>query len=165
MFNIAVNHYINLGIFKIIYGRVKLSMEKVLCYVAGEAKGNPGPGAFGVRVTSEAGEMLAEVGQGIGNASAHFATYNGVMVGLQTLVELFGDKTITVSVELSLDNDLVKKQLNAESPLNDPGLVPMFIEIHNMRVTNFPNLNISLVAVDENKAAQALVKEVLDGKA
>jgi ribonuclease HI len=147
-----------------IYGTVKLSMEKVLCYVAGEAKGNPGPGAFGVYITDEAGKMLAEVGQGIGNASTNFATYNGVMVGMQTLIELFGDKISSTSIELCLDNELVKKQLNAESPLNDPGLVPMFIEIHNMQVVSFSNLIITLIERNKNTVAFELVNEVLDGK-
>ncbi len=140
-------------------------MEKVLCYVAGDARGNPGPGAFGVCVTDEAGNILAEESRGIGNASANFATYNGVMVGLQTVTELFGDKTSTMAVELCLDNELVKKQLNAESPLNDPGLVPMFIEIHNMKVGSFPNFTITLVDKGKNSAALQLVKEVLDEKA
>lgn len=140
-------------------------MEKVLCFVGGDAKGNPGPGAFGVLITDEAGQMLAEVGRGIGNASANFATYHGVMVGLQTLVELFGEKTNTLSIELCLDNELVKKQLNAESPLHDPGLVPMFIEIHNMTVVSFPNLTILLVASEKNAGARGLVKAILDGQA
>ncbi|MBY0537950.1 reverse transcriptase-like protein [Patescibacteria group bacterium] len=140
-------------------------MQKVLCSVAGDAKGNPGPGAFGVCVTNEGGEMIAEVAREIGNASADFATYNGVMVGLQTLVELYDTKTTAMSVELCLDNELVKKQLNAELPLHDPGLVPMFMEIHNNRVTAFPNLTIILVTADKNASAQQLVKEVLDAKA
>lgn len=138
-------------------------MQKVLCFVAGGAKGNPGPGAFGVYITNEAGEMLAEIGRGIGNASENFATYNGVMVGLQTLIELFGDKTNSLSVELCLDNELVKKQLNAESPLNDPGLVPMFVEVHNMRVVSFPKVFLTNVIPEENKIARELMNAVLDG--
>lgn len=140
-------------------------MQKVICSVAGDARGNPGPGAFGVFITSDAGEkILAEVGRGIGNSSADFATYNGVMVGLQTICALFNDETHTILVELQLNNELVKKQLNAELPLNDPGLVPMFIEIHNMRVTSFPQLMILLITADKNTIAQQLVKEVLDGQ-
>jgi ribonuclease HI len=140
-------------------------MQTILCFVAGGALANPGPGAFGVQITNEAGEMLVEVGRGIGNANDNFATYNGVMVGLQTLIELFADKTSILSIELCLDNELVKKQLNAELPLTDPGLVPMFMEIHNMRVTAFPNLIITLVATDKNTVARHLVKQALDGKA
>lgn len=140
-------------------------MQKVICSVSGGAKGNPGPGAFGVQITNEAGEMLAEVGREIGNASDSFAVYYGVMAGMQTLSELFGKETSSLSFELCLDNELVKKQLNDQSPLNDPGLVPMFMEIHNMRVTDFPNVTFTLVTVDKNKTASGLVTELLDGKA
>lgn len=138
-------------------------MEKVRCFVVGDAKGNPGPGAFGVQIIDESGKILAEVGRGIGNASDSFATYYGVMVALQTIIELFGTSTSALSVELCLDNEIVKKQLHDESPLTDPGLVPMYIEIHNMKVVSFPNFTTTLVAKEQNTAARQLVMEVLDG--
>jgi ribonuclease HI len=145
------------------YGTVELSMKRVLCSVAGRADGHPGPAAFGVAVVDDAGNMVAEIGRSIGNATADFAAYYAVMAGLQTLVEQFGSGTNDMTVELSLDNELVKKQLNAELPITDPGLVPMFIEIHNTQIVSFPNLSWVLISSDNNSVARLLVNEVLDG--
>ena len=139
-------------------------MNTVVCHVGGKARGNPGLSAIGVRITDLNGVLVSELSKTIGNATNNFAEYNAVMVGLQTLQSLYGSETQTMEFELQLSNEVVQKQLNAESTINDPGLVPMFIEIHNMRVAYFPQLTITLVSEDQNKDMLRLVIEVLDGK-
>jgi ribonuclease HI len=139
-------------------------MEKVICYTDGGARGNPGPAGIGVYITDEAGKLLAEVKQAIGNATNNFAEYNAVMFALQTLKAKYGKKTKTMKFEIRLDSELVKKQLNGEYQIKEPGLVPMFIEIHNLRVANFPHLILTHVPRAQNKEADRLVNEALDGK-
>ena len=82
--------------------------------------------------------------------------------GLQIAKELFGKKTNEIQFEIKLDSELVKKQLNSEYQINEPGLVPHFIEIHNMRVASFPNLTFTHISRELNKEADRLVNEVLD---
>jgi len=139
-------------------------MQKIICYTDGGARGNPGPAAIGVFIVSDSGEIITEVKQAIGNATNNFAEYNGVMVGLQTLKQIYGKATKTMEFEIRLDSELVKKQLNAEYQIKEPGLVPMFIEIHNLRVANFPHLTFIHVPRAQNKEADRLVNEALDGK-
>jgi len=139
-------------------------MEKVICYTDGGARGNPGPAGIGVYITDESGKMLAQAKQAIGNATNNFAEYNAVMLGLQTLKAKYGKKTKTTHFEIRLDSELVKKQLNGEYQIKEPGLVPMFIEIHNMRVSSFPHLTLTHVPRVQNKEADRLVNEALDGK-
>lgn len=107
--------------------------------------------------------MLKEVQQTIGNASTNFAEYYAVMVGLQTLQTMYGEETRNLDLELRVSSEYVKKHLNNESTISDPGLVPMFIEIHNRRVESFPRLVVTQVTAEENKEAQELVNCVLDG--
>ncbi len=137
-------------------------MKRIICYTTGVSTGNPGPGAIGVYITDEMGVMLQEEAQTIGNTTNIFAAYYSVMAGLQTLRTMFGDKTSLLEIEMRLDSELVKKQLNAEVQITEPGLVPMFIEIHNMRVASFPHLKVVLIASEENQEAERLVKEALD---
>ncbi len=139
-------------------------MEKVICYTDGGARGNPGPAGIGVYITDEAGKVIAQVKQAIGNSTNNFAEYNAVMVGLQTLKAKYGSRTKTMHFEIRLDSELVKKQLNSEYQIKEPGLVPMFIEIHNLRVSSFPNLTLTHVPRAQNKEADRLVNEALDGK-
>lgn len=139
-------------------------MEKIICYTDGGARGNPGPAAIGVYITDEAGAVLGEVGQAIGNSTNNYAEYHAVMIGLETVKQLLGEETKNTMVEIRLDSELVKKQLNAEYQIKEPGLVPLFIAIHNLRVSSFPNLTLTQIPREENAEADRLVNEVLDGK-
>ena len=139
-------------------------MEKIIAYTSGEARGNPGPSAAGVYITDSAGLLLNEAKQSLGNANANFAKYYGVMLALQTLKETYSEESKEMQFEICLDSELVKKQLSAEAPINEPGLVPMFVEIHNMQVESFPNISFILISKEENKEAIRLVSEALEGK-
>jgi ribonuclease HI len=139
-------------------------MKRVICYTDGGARGNPGPAAIGVYITDEAGVMMSEVGQTIGNSTNNFAEYQAVLVALQTLRVMLGDETAITDIEIRLDSELVKKQLNAEYQIKEPGFVPMFIEIHNMRVSSFPHLTFTHIPREENSEADRLVNEALDIK-
>jgi len=139
-------------------------METIITYTEGSARGNPGPSAVGVYITKSNGEVVHEVKKAIGNATNNFAEYYAVMLALQTLKQMYGDETAELHFEIRLCSELVKKQLNSEYQINEPGLIPMFIEIHNMRVSSFPNLAFTHVSREQNKEADRLVNEALDGK-
>lgn len=139
-------------------------MEKLIVYTDGGARGNPGPAAIGVYVTDGVGEFVLESKEAIGNSANNFAEYQGVLSALQLLKSEYGAATKTMAIELRMDSELVKKQLNHEYQVKEPGLVPMFIEIHNLRVAAFPNLVLTHIPRAENKEADRLVNEALDGK-
>ena len=137
-------------------------MKKVTIYTDGGARGNPGPAAIGVHIVDETGKVLKEVAKTIGNATNNFAEYQAVAEGLKTVKAMFGGRTKEMEFELKLDSELVKKQLNGEYQIKDAGLVPLFIEIHNLRVANFPHLKLTHVRRELNKEADRLVNEALD---
>ena len=137
-------------------------MKKVTIYTDGGSRGNPGPAAIGVQIVDEEGKVLKEVSETIGNATNNFAEYQAVAKGLRAAKELFGKQTKEMEFELKLDSELVKKQLNNEYQIKDAGLVPLFIEIHNLRVANFPHLKLTHVRRELNKEADRLVNEALD---
>lgn len=139
-------------------------MEKIIIYTDGGSRGNPGPSAIGVFVTDASGAMITEMAERIGNATNNFAEYQAVLRGLQTVKDSYGEKTREMEFELRLDSELVKKQLNGEYQINEAGLVPHFIEIHNLRVSAFPNLTLTHIPREENADADRLVNEALDAK-
>lgn len=136
-------------------------MQSITIFTAGNSQGNPGPAAIGVAILGEDGQVIKELAERIGNATSDFAEYQAVMRGLQTVKELFGQKTNTMQFELKLKSELVKKQLNGEFQINEPGLVPHFMEIHNMRVSSFPHLIFTHIGSEFNKEADRLVNEAL----
>jgi len=137
-------------------------MTKVIAYTDGGARGNPGPAGIGVQILDEKGKVQKEVKEFIGNSTNNFAEYQAVATALNTLKKMHGKKTKEMSVELRMDSELVKKQLNGEYQIKEPGLVPLFIEIHNLRVSNFPKLTFTHVRREKNKEADRLVNEAID---
>jgi ribonuclease HI len=138
-------------------------METIIAYTDGGARGNPGPAAIGVHIVDAQGAVLTQVKQSIGNSTNNFAEYHAVLTALQTLKQRYGKATKDMNFEIRLDSELVKKQLNHEYQIKEPGLVPFFIEIHNLRVANFPHLTLTHVPRAQNKEADRLVNEALDG--
>lgn len=137
-------------------------METIIAYTDGGARGNPGPAGVGVQIQDSDGKVLKEVSKFLGNATNNFAEYNGVLIALQTLKAMFGKTTKDMHVEIRLDSELVKKQLNAEYQIKEPGLVPYFIEIHNLRVSHFPQLSFTHIPREKNKEADRLANEAMD---
>ena len=139
-----------------------LHMEKVTIFTHGESRGNPGPAAVGVQIMDEKRKVLEEVSESIGNAPDDYAEYFAVIRGLQVAKDHFNKQTKEIDFELCLSSEVVKKQLNNEETITHPGLVPHFIEIHNMRVESFPNLTFANISLKKNKEADRLVNESLD---
>jgi ribonuclease HI len=137
-------------------------METITIFTDGGSRGNPGPAAIGVYIVDAKGKVIKEVAETIGNATNNFAEYQAVMRGLQIAKEIFGKKTKEIHFEIKLDSEFVKKQLNGEYQIKEPGLVPHFIEIHNMRVSSYPHLKLTHVPREQNKEADRLVNLALD---
>jgi len=137
-------------------------MKTVTLHTDGGARGNPGPAAIGVYARSEDGAVLLEHGKTIGNSTNNIAEYQAVAVGLQLLKQKLGPASKTIAVELKVDSELVQKQLTGQYQIKEAGLVPYFIEIHNLRVAHFPKLTITHVPRAQNKEADRLVNKALD---
>lgn len=140
-------------------------MKKIICYTDGGSRGNPGTCGAGVVVEDETGAVLKEVSQGLGNGTNNFAEYAAVLLALQTLRQMFGKQTKEMEFEIRMDSELVQKQLSGEYQIKEPGLVPHFIEIHNMCVAQFPNLTFTHVEREKNQKADALANEAMDRSA
>lgn len=121
-------------------------MERVTIYATGTAKSNPGAAAIQVEIRGADDAVLHESARSIGNATIDFAAYEAVVTGLRSAIQLFGDKCKTTRFTLVTDNTLVAQQLNAKATITNPGLVPFFIEVYNLRVEYFAYLEVPLIA-------------------
>jgi len=136
--------------------------ERWVCYTDGGARGNPGPAGIGVVIQNEKGELEGEVAEHIGNATNNFAEYAAVARLFVVLKKALGKRTKEIHFEVRLDSELVQKQLSREYQIREASLVPMFIEIHNARVADFPHVSFVHVPREQNKHADKLVNEALD---
>lgn len=137
-------------------------MTDITIFTDGGSRGNPGPAAIGVYGVDSTGAVIIEHAETIGNSTNNIAEYQAVATALALLKQLFGKQLKDMQVELKLDSELVKKQLNGEYQIKDAGLVPYFVEIHNLRVSAVPNLILTHVPRAQNKEADRLVNKALD---
>jgi ribonuclease HI len=136
--------------------------ETWICYTDGGARGNPGPAGIGVVIMNPKGEVVGEVAEHIGNATNNFAEYAAVARMFAELKRVLGKKTRTLHLDVRLDSELVKKQLSGEYQVREASLIPLFMEIHNHRVSDFPHVTFTHVPREKNKHADKLVNTALD---
>ena len=86
------------------------------------------------------------------------AEYEGVLLALDLA------RTLGASdVEVRLDSELVVRQLNGDYKVKHPALKPLF-ERTREAVTDFDRVTFSHVPRDENKEADGLANDELDGR-
>ena len=137
-------------------------MEKIICYTDGGARGNPGPAGAGAVVAKTDGAVIAELSQFLGNATNNFAEYAAVLLALKELKRRFGRKTKSLMVEIRMDSQLIQRQLSYQYQIKEPSLVPQFLEIHNMRIKDFPHITFTHIPRAQNKSADRLANEAMD---
>lgn len=116
-------------------------MKKITIFTYGEVEGKVGPAKINVHVVDSSDTVILHYSESIGNAASVYAHYYAVMSALQTLQEEFGNDTKMMQFECKVSDEVVAKQLRAELEMREPSSVPLFIEIHNLRVSSFPYLS------------------------
>ena len=139
-------------------------MQKIICYTDGGARGNPGAAGAGAVVMYADGKIIAALSQFLGNGTNNFAEYAAVILALKTVKKQFGNKTKSLDIEMRMDSQLIERQLSHKYQIKEPSLVPQFLDIHNMRVKDFPHITFTHVPRAQNKHADRLANEAMDRK-
>ena len=92
-----------------------------LVMVDGAARGNPGHAGCGAVILDENGNVVKELSRYLGHTTNNVAEYEGLLMGLETLLEL-GKKRIRVQS----DSQLLVRQLNGEYRVKDEKLKTAF---------------------------------------
>lgn len=132
--------------------------NKIIIYTDGGSRGNPGPSAIGVYIDSFNKKYKEFIGEGTNNN----AEYKAIIFSLKIVRQLLGKKKAKeTEIEINSDSELVVKQLNGEYKIKVDSLVPLFMEIWNLK-QDFKRVNFKNVLREENKIADRLVNEALD---
>ncbi len=139
-------------------------MQKLIIYVDGGARGNPGPAALGVVFCDEKGKVLKKYSQCIGKASNNEAEYQGLIFALKKAKSLLGKEKIKkIPIEIRSDSELLIKQMRGEYKIKTPRIQSLFLTAWNLKI-DFKNLKFSLIPREENKEADRLLNEALDAE-
>lgn len=130
----------------------------------GGARGNPGPAAYGFVVYDKADTLLTKRGEVIGETTNNVAEYRGAIEGLKALKAKIGkSKAKQASVTVSMDSELVVKQMNGIYKVKNENLSPLFLELWNLK-PDFADVTFVHVRREKNTEADAMVNEALDGE-
>jgi ribonuclease HI len=143
---------------------MKKEMQKLITYTDGGSRGNPGPAALGVVIQNEKGQTLKSYGEALGVRTNNEAEYMAVISALKKIKQLYGkEKIASMTVEMCMDSELICRQLSGEYKIETEKLFPLFIIIHNLQI-NFGKLVFRHVPREQNRDADRMVNEVLDGE-
>ena len=135
-----------------------MTTRSVIVEADGGSRGNPGPAAYGALLRdADTGEVIAERGETIGVATNNVAEYRGLIAGLELAAEHAPD----AEIEVRMDSKLVVEQMSGRWKVKHASMKPLAIEAN--RLAPFGTV-FTWVPREENKAADLLVNEALDGK-
>jgi ribonuclease HI len=130
----------------------------LVVHVDGGARGNPGPAAIGVVVSSPDGGVLDEFAERIGTATNNVAEYRALLKGLERAAALGARE-----VEIVNDSELVARQLNGVYKVKHPSMRPLYEQAISA-LRGFDRWRIRSVPRAQNAQADALVNAALDGE-
>jgi ribonuclease HI len=122
----------------------------------GAARGNPGPAGIGVQITDASGVVVAEIAEGIGEATNNVAEYKAAIEGLKKARELGATR-----VHLLSDSLLLINQLTGRFRVKTPHLQPLHRKARELAAT-FVDVKYEHVRREGNTEADRLANEGVD---
>ena len=133
-------------------------MNKIIVYIDGGSRGNPGPSAIGIVI----GEK--ENSKYLGTATNNETEYQAAIFALKKIKHLIGgEKSEKTEIEIKSDSELLVKQVNGQYKIKEKDLIPFFIEVWNLK-QNFAGVKFVQIPREENKQADLLVNRELNSQ-
>jgi len=129
---------------------------KVIVYVDGGARGNPGPAAAACVITSPEGEELGAYSELLGAVTNNVAEYRALLLGLRRARELGAGE-----VEVVGDSELIAKQVKGVYKVKHEAMRALHRQAM-AALREFDLWTIRTVPRSQNARADALVNDALD---
>ena len=135
-----------------------MATGRIVAYIDGGARGNPGPAGFGVRVEDAEGSFVDELHGAIGVATNNVAEYRGLIAAL-TYLRQHGFRDVTIRS----DSQLVTKQMKGEYRVRHAGLKPLYHEARQL-VAHIGQVRFEHVPRAQNAEADRLANLAMDAE-
>lgn len=136
----------------------------LIIHTDGGSRGNPGPAAIGVIVTTSSEETVFEISKYIGHETNNVAEYSAVIHSLQYLQD---HSVEAEKITYVLDSELIVRQILGIYKVKEPKLIILCQNvkdlIHKQKIKHgLKSINFINVLRNENKHADQLVNQALD---
>jgi|SRR5581483_597271 len=129
---------------------------KLTIFTDGGARGNPGPAGIGVVIHDEAGKVIKQLKQYIGEATNNTAEYKALILALREAAALKAD-----DLQINMDSELIVRQMQGVYKIKEPNLKILAQEVIILR-NQFKSVTFTHVPREQNKAADKLVNQAID---
>lgn len=129
-----------------------MTAGRLVLHVDGASRGNPGPSSWGVWSPSG----LERSGL-VGRTTNNVAEWKGLLAALDAALDAGA-----ADVEIRADSELVVKQFNGVYRVKAPHLAPYLVDAKE-KARRIPRLRVVHVRREENREADRLANEALDG--
>jgi ribonuclease HI len=141
-----------------------MKREKIIMYTDGGSRGNPGNAGAGAVIFAEDGTKIKGAHKALGVMTNNEAEYEAIILAFDLAKKVFGkEKLVNMDVELRADSELLVKQLNGIYQIKEERFFSYFMKIWNARITTFPHMVIKHIPREQNKEADSLANEAMDG--
>lgn len=128
---------------------------KVIAYVDGASRGNPGPAGFGVFMRRDDGEIIEVCGY-LGTTTNNVAEYSGLLEALAVAASEGASE-----VEVISDSLLLVQQMLGKYRVKHPNLIPLYEKARQM-ARGFRRFSIRHTLRAGNKEADRLANLAVD---
>ncbi len=133
-----------------------MAHDKLLIYIDGGARGNPGPAGIGVVILDGDKKKVKDYHKYIGVATNNIAEYNALVYALQE-AHMLGAKDVTIF----MDSELVYKQLKGEFRVKNKNIKPLFEQAIHL-INGFQKIELKHIARTLNKEADKLANKAIN---
>jgi ribonuclease HI len=123
----------------------------------GGSRGNPGPAGAGAVLRTPQGAVIREMKLYLGRVTNNVAEYQGILMGLQAVVDQYTPARLLVR----LDSELLVRQLNGQYKVKSPNLRPLYLQALRL-LAQIAEVEIVHIPRGQNALADALANQAMD---
>lgn len=131
---------------------------KIIAYIDGGSRGNPGPAAAAFVLNDVSGTQLAAKAFFLGRATNNVAEYTGLVKALETAQQIGSE-----GLSIFSDSELLVKQINGQYKVKSEQIRPLYQQAMSL-LEKFKSWKVQHVTRDKNKKADSLVNQALDAE-
>ena len=130
--------------------------SRLVIYIDGASKGNPGRAGAGVWITDGEGRKVSEVSRYLGHKTNNQAEYWAFLLALREAGRLRGEH-----IQIFTDSELVERQIKGVYRVKDLGLRALHERVLQDLKT-FSSFEIESIPREENKEADRLANQAIE---
>jgi len=131
------------------------SEDRLIIYIDGASKGNPGRAGAGIWITNGEGKKISEVSRYLGHKTNNEAEYWALLLGLREAKRLGGE-----ALQIFTDSELVERQIKGVYRVKDLDLKALHKTVTE-NLKTFSSFEIESIPRGENKEADRLANQAI----